>query len=322
MELESGVERWGGERRWEESKGVGRRGVGWEGYWYAHAAIIAALYRIIFGNRNVQAAYNASKDANGLYQGGFGAGVTTGWPASFENRPFMKTSQGVSLGDACGLFTVSVTNSSSTVEKTYNAPCFFGLKNFFGYLGRWERGALINKIADGSGDVYVLPSMHSTYSMNSLNGMVKAATLPANSVSGWQYIMELSNNMLCHTPTVTGTVPTETTFYCDGLYNDNAVSGLRVPCRGGHANNKGNAGLECLSASHGVSTSHANVGSPLCERTGTQHRFWWPHEDGGGHRLHGDHRLLQKTRQPWRSQETKARKCQIYREAVEKYSVL
>ena len=242
-----------------------KKGVGWEGYWYAHAAIIAALYRIIFGNRNVQAAYNASKDANGLYQGGFGAGVTTGWPTSFDGRPFMKTSQGVSLGDACGLFTVSVTNSSGTVEKTYNAPCFFGLKNFFGYLGRWERGTLINKIADGSGDMYVLPSMHSTYSMNSLNGMIKAATLPANSVSGWQYIMELSNNMLCHTPTVTGTVPTETTFYCDGLYNDNAVSGLRVPYRGGAAYYSGAAGLEFLTAHYGVSSSNANVGSPLCE---------------------------------------------------------
>ena len=101
--------------------------------------------------------------------------------------------------------------------------------------------------------------------MNSLNGMIKAATLPANSVSGWQYIMELSNNMLCHTPTVTGTVPTETTFYCDGLYNDNAVSGLRVPYRGGAAYYSGAAGLEFLTAHYGVSSSNANVGSPLCE---------------------------------------------------------
>ena len=242
-----------------------KKGDGWEAYWYAHAAVIGILFRIIFGTRHVQAAYNASKDANGLYQGGFGAGVTNGWPTSFQSRPFMKTSEGVSLGDACGLFTISVKNSSDTVEKTYNAPCFFGLKNFYGYLGRWERGSLINKLADGSGDMYVLPALHSTYSMNSLNGLVKAATFPATANGGYEFIRELSNNMLCHTPTVCGTTPTESTFYADALHNDNAVSGLRVPSRGGYANYAGFHGLECLSAFNAVSTSSAYFGSPLCE---------------------------------------------------------
>lgn len=242
-----------------------KKGEGWEGYWYAHAAVVGILFRIIFGTRNVEAPHNASKDANGLYQGGFGAGVTGGWPASFKNRPFMKTSEGVSLGDACGLFTVSVKNSSDAVEKTYNAPCFFGLKNFYGYMGRWERGSLINKLADGSGDMYVLPSLHSTYSMNSLNGLVKAATLPATANGEWEYIRELSNNMLCHTPTVCGTTPTASTFYADALYNDNAVSGLRVPSRGGSASYAGSSGLEFLSADSAVSASSAVYGSPLCE---------------------------------------------------------
>ena len=68
---------------------------------------------------------------------------------------------------------------------------------------------------------------------------------------------------LCHVPTVTGA--TSTTFYCDGFYNDNSVSGLRVPSRGGDAGNGGTAGLEYLAVSAGVSTSHAHFGSPLCE---------------------------------------------------------
>ncbi|TGY80257.1 hypothetical protein [Lepagella muris] len=42
-----------------------------------------------------------------------------------------------------------------------------------------------------------------------------------------------------------------------------AVSGLRVPARGGNANNGGNAGLEYLNVNNGVSTSNANYGSPL-----------------------------------------------------------
>ena len=48
-----------------------KKGEGWEGYWYAHSGIIRALFRIIFGTRNVQSAYNANKDSNGLFSGRF-----------------------------------------------------------------------------------------------------------------------------------------------------------------------------------------------------------------------------------------------------------
>ena len=41
------------------------------------------------------------------------------------------------------------------------------------------------------------------------------------------------------------------------------MSGLRVPYRGGNADNGGNAGLEYLNVNNGVSTSNANYGSPL-----------------------------------------------------------
>ena len=72
-------------------------------------------------------------------------------------------------------------------------------------------------------------------------------------------------NMLCHKPSVAGGAATESTYYADGFYNDNSVSGLRVPFVGGTANSGGSAGLEDLHATYGVSTSHAIYGSPLCE---------------------------------------------------------
>ena len=53
-----------------------KKGDGWEAYWYAHHAIIGALFRIIMGTRNAQEAVNPSKDSNGLFQGGVGAGVS------------------------------------------------------------------------------------------------------------------------------------------------------------------------------------------------------------------------------------------------------
>ena len=245
-----------------------KKGDGWEAYWYAHAAMIGALFRIIFGTRNVQSAYNPNKDANGLYQGGLGAGVTgagSWWTGSsgYNYYPFLPTSAGVELGDSCGVSSqVVAIAGGSTV--TVTVPVFFGLKNFYGYLGRWERGLLINKVAGGAGDIYVVPKMHSNYSMSSLSGLTKVATVPAAATaSTWEYIKQLSMQNLCHVPTVTGA--TESSFYADGFYNDNAVSGLRVPCRGGSASHSGPAGLGCLVVSFGVSSSAAGFGSPLCE---------------------------------------------------------
>jgi len=52
------------------------RGTGWEANWYVAQAVTEILFLIIFGNRNSQAAYTSEKDANGLYQGGLGIGVT------------------------------------------------------------------------------------------------------------------------------------------------------------------------------------------------------------------------------------------------------
>lgn len=242
------------------------KGQGWEAYWYAHSAVIGILFRIIFGERNMQAAYNANKDSKGLYQGGLGNGVTTGWPTSFDARPFLQTSVGVSLGDACGVVQVEVKNAQGTVEKTVDVPVFFGLKNPFGYLGRWGRGELINKVTGGGGEWFVVPKLYSTYSMNSLNGLVKVGNIPPTTTSNhYEYIQSLNMEHLAHFPTVCGTTPTATTYYADALYNDNAVSGLRVPSRGGFASLAGNAGPECVSANYGVSASTVSYGSPLCE---------------------------------------------------------
>lgn len=247
-----------------------KKGDGWEGYWYAHSGIIGALFRIIFGTRNVQAAYNASKDANGLYQGGLGTGVTgfndTVWGEKFSHYPFLPTSVGVELADGCGTVSYSVKDDGGNVLGTVSVPVFFGLKNMFGYLGRLGRGELINKKEGGGGDLYVVPRLHSSYSMSSLNGLVKAAELPAAAVaSSWEYIQQLSMNHLCHCPTVTGEPATSSTHYCDGFFNDKAVSVLRVPSRGGSGSHGAAAGLEYFAANLGVSSAHGHSGSPLCE---------------------------------------------------------
>ena len=244
------------------------KGKGWEGYWFTFNAAVGILFRVIFGNRNVQSSFNANKDANGLYQGGLGPGVTDAgswWTneSGYNYYPFLPTSAGVELADACGVSSYNVKTSANSSELV-SVPVFFGLKNFYGYLGRWGRGELIKKVAGGASEHYVASSMYQEYSMSSLDGLVIANVAPAAPVaSTWYYPKQISMNRLSSTPTVLGA--TTSTFYADGYYNDNAVSGLRVPARGGYADRGGSAGLECLAVRNGVTTAHARYGSPLCE---------------------------------------------------------
>ena len=245
-----------------------KKGAGFEAYWYTFPAIIGILTRVIMGTRNIQEAVNPSKDSNGLYQGGCGAGVSNAgawWNEQYKYYPFIPTSVGVEKGDFTGEIPYDVQGPSGKLQ-TVNIPCFFGLKNFFGCMYRLERGALINKVAGGAGDYYVVEKMSTSYSMSSLSGLKKVGQVPATANKGWEYIKVLSMQNLAHFPTQTGA--TSSTDYSDGFYNDNASSGLRVPSRGGHAGYGSDAGVEYLYASSGVTHSSAYYGSPLCEVDG------------------------------------------------------
>ena len=242
-----------------------KKGEGWEAGWYVANAVVGYLYRIIMGTRHAQSAFNSNKDANGLYQGGTGAGVTDAagwWNTDFGYYPFLPTSAGIELGDAIGVSDYDVIGADGTKKQTMHIPCFFGLKNFYGHVGLIERGALINKLSDGSGDYYVAPSLYTEFNINSIEGLIKAAKVPANSPAGWKYISELSMQNLCSAPTVAAGTPD--TFYADGWYNDNATSGLRCPFRRGHASDGVYAGLAYLDGSDAVSSASVIWSSPLC----------------------------------------------------------
>lgn len=53
-----------------------KNGTGWLCSSMRHFAVTAALFGVIFGTHYTQAAVNTERDANGLYQGGLGPGVT------------------------------------------------------------------------------------------------------------------------------------------------------------------------------------------------------------------------------------------------------
>ncbi|KAA6315650.1 hypothetical protein EZS27_033924, partial [termite gut metagenome] len=241
------------------------RGVGWESGWYAARAVQEYLFRVIMGTRHSQAAYNPNKDANGLYQGGLGDGVTilsgTEWSNYNGYYPFIPTSAGIELGDACGeaSYNIPASDGASTF-KTVKIPVFFGLKNMYGHLWQAVRGIIVDAGAEKS-LIYVAPSLYNNYNNDNVTGM-KAAGEMARTES---YIKKLSMHKLNCLPTeVNGST---STYYADMSYcNHTSSQGLRCRLAGGSANDGDGAGAGSFASStnNAVSVASTSISSPLC----------------------------------------------------------
>lgn len=246
-----------------------KRGEGWEADWYVAQAAVEILLLVIMGERNTQAAYNPDKDADGLYQGGFGAGVTTissgNWSDYNGYYPLVPTSVGVELGDSNGLVEYAVPGPEGAENPdqpliTFQVPCFLGLMHAgFGHLWRWVRGLTISQTAGEKTEVYVAKSMYADFNPNSVEGMLKVAECPQKE----GYIKRKSWEGLCAMPTEVG--GSASTYYPDYFYTNGASqTGLRVRAAGGSARNGTNAGAFAANAGYTAAHADANYSSPLC----------------------------------------------------------
>ena len=95
-----------------------KNGTGWLCTTMRHTSAISVLFGVIFGTHYDQDAVNSQKDANGLYQGGLGAGVTQmpDWGGYNGYRPVVPMSAGIELGDACGEASYEVKKDDGTVS--------------------------------------------------------------------------------------------------------------------------------------------------------------------------------------------------------------
>ena len=237
-----------------------KRGEGWEANWFVARAVVEYLFEIIMGTRNSQAAFNAELDANGLRQGGFGAGATNmpNWDTYNGYYPVIPTSVGLEMGDGVGLVDYSVTNADGVAVYQCKVPVFFGLVNAgFGNLWRWVRGLIMN--AGDISEVYVAKSMYADFNPNSVDGMLKVAECPQRE----GYIIKKSYEGLCCMPTSVG--GSAATYYCDYFWTNAATSkGLRVRAAGGCVHIGASAGASSSSANCAASTTYAGYSSPLC----------------------------------------------------------
>jgi hypothetical protein len=238
-----------------------KRGNSWNACWFVARAAVEILIRIVYGNRHTQAAVSATKDSNGLYQGGFGYGLAgmPDWGGYNGTYPLVPTNAGVEYGDLCGSFNYDIPKADGTVYHATSIPSFFGLKNFFGHLWFGVAGLTINATETVT-EAYVMPSMFGGWNYASLTGMLKAAELAR--ASG--YIKRLSMNLLCAIPTEVGA--SASTDFADYFY-ENASSGsygLRARWGGGCAHLGAHAGAFCTYSYTAATNATANRSVPLC----------------------------------------------------------
>lgn len=238
-----------------------KRGEGWEGNWFVARAVIEYLPRIILGTRNIQAAYNPNLDANGLMQGGLGAGVTNmpDWNVYNGYYPIIPTSVGLEMGDRTGIVDYSVTKGDGTSVYVAPVPVFFGLVNpGYGHLTTSVRGLIIDAGAEKTRG-YVAPSMYAPFDDTKLDGLLLAAELPRSE----GYIKKFSTHLLCGLPTEVGA--TASTYFADYFYtNATASQGLGVRFAGGNADDGTNAGSSRTNTGNAATNTAANVSVPLC----------------------------------------------------------
>ena len=240
-----------------------KRGEGWEANWFVARFVVEFLSEIIMGTENSQAAFNAEKDDNGLYQGGFGTGVTDmqDWGGYNGYYPLIPTSVGLEAGDGVCLVPYSLPQTDGAegeAYKTFNVPVFFGLVGAgFGHLWQWTRGLIMD--AGNKSLVYVTPSMYADYDPNTVADKILVAECPQKE----GYIKRKSYQGLCCMPTEVGGTPT--TRFGDYFGTNAATSkGLRVRAAGGRANRGSIAGASCAYAHTAATFAFADYSAPLC----------------------------------------------------------
>ena len=242
-----------------------KNGTGWLCGTMRHSAVVKILFEIIFGTRDMQAAYNPAKDSDGLYQGGLGNGVTDwtwdAWTTHNGNRPFLPTRVGIELGDSCGVSNYELKGAEGDTVYTAPVPVFFGLKNPHGYLWRQQDDEFVRANEDTTMTHLVAPSIYGSWTIGVETGMKAYSTSPAK---GEGYIKTLSYDHLEIFATQLG--GSASTWHCDYFWNTSvAVSGFRLVLRGCTADVGARSGSSDVHVSRAVSAAHVSWGSPLCE---------------------------------------------------------
>lgn len=231
--------------------------------------ITGALCRVFFHNRNIQAAYNATLTADGLHQGGLGAGADylSDWESNRGYNPYLDLDLGVEKGDFTGLLSTKIKDENDDDITINNIPCFMGLKNFYKYLWVMTEDELLVCQADGSQAFYVEENIDgSVFNTDGAGTHLLVGKTPVHASGSWSPIKKISTEYLSGMPVEDG--GSYSTYYADGYYNPVGEAGLvRGAVRLGYANYGGYAGSCMLYGDDAPSHAAAGGGAVLCEFT-------------------------------------------------------
>jgi len=246
------------------------RGTGWNQYGYNDHKWLFWLFAIQYATLNSQKAVNATKTAQGYFQGGLGKGVSTANSTEWNNfcgyNPFIPCGASDSLGNGSGEVNYTVTDfGGAGINRTFTVPRFLGHENPFGHIWMILDGININiQAADSGGESQVWVADNPAdwndvnYTGYTNRGLMHRAAGYMNKAllgAGAEFV-----------PSEAGISGSGTgTYYCDYFYTSIPASGtsLRMLMVGGNANNGPFDGFVFSYSFNAPSNANAQFGSRL-----------------------------------------------------------
>lgn len=224
------------------------------------------FFAIEYCNFNSQAAYNAALTADGMRQGGLGAGVTTlesgKWNTWCGYNPFIPCGHTLSLGNHTGVVDYPLP-AGYGATLTVAVPSYRGVTNPFGHIWKWTDGCLCNIQSDAAGGLseFFVCDNPAEFASTIGSGYQLRGNLPRK--EGYVKALILGEHGEIMPLAVGGGT---TSYFCDYFYTNIPASGsaTRGVLFGGTADNGASAGFVYAHTIPAPSSTYAYFGSRLC----------------------------------------------------------
>lgn len=224
------------------------------------------FFAIEYCNFNSQAAYNAALTADGMRQGGLGAGVTTlesgKWNTWCGYNPFIPCGHTLSLGNHTGVVDYPLP-AGYGATLTVAVPSYRGVTNPFGHIWKWTDGCLCNIQSDAAGGLseFFVCDNPAEFASTIGSGYQLRGNLPRK--EGYVKALILGEHGEIMPLAVGGGT---TSYFCDYFYTNIPASGsaTRGVLFGGNATLGAAAGFVCAYTHYAPSYTAAAFGSRLC----------------------------------------------------------
>jgi len=246
------------------------RGTGWNQYGYNDHKWLFWFFAIEYATLNSQKAVNATKTAQGYFQGGLGYGVSnannTEWVNFCGYNPFIPCGASDTLASGSGEVNYVATNfGGAGVNRTFTVNRYRGHEMPFGHIWKICDGVNVNiQAADSGGESQVFVADNpSSWNDANYTGYTNRGLMSRK--NGWmnKALLGAGAEFVPSEAGISGSGGD--TYYCDDFYTSKppaSGSSLRMMLVGGHAQYEAYGGLACSTYSV-PAPSYTNFGFRL-----------------------------------------------------------